>query len=136
MYRHGGRSQVTMMRSGCVQASSKSEIAEHGRWRTQNRDMRPCQNTRVRALWRTASTSHFFVCKVWIFRSFNGIICFCFSMPLFFEEFMELKGGGVLLFQREGLKNNFAMKGGGVFYQNPPYLLYPPPPASRKNSIL
>jgi hypothetical protein len=37
MYRRGGRSQVTMRRTGCVRAVSKAEIAEHGRWRTQNR---------------------------------------------------------------------------------------------------
>jgi hypothetical protein len=37
MFRQGGRSQVTMRRAGCVWASSKDEIAEHGRWRTQNR---------------------------------------------------------------------------------------------------
>jgi hypothetical protein len=37
MYRRGGRSQVTMRRAGCVRAESKAEIAEHGRWRTQNR---------------------------------------------------------------------------------------------------
>jgi hypothetical protein len=37
MYRRGGRSQVTMRRAGCVRAASKAEIAEHGRWRTQNR---------------------------------------------------------------------------------------------------
>jgi hypothetical protein len=35
-------------------------------------DMIPCQDTTMRALWRTTSISHFFVCKVWIFRSFNG----------------------------------------------------------------
>jgi hypothetical protein len=37
MYRRGGRSQVTMRRSGCVRAASKDEIAEHERWITQNR---------------------------------------------------------------------------------------------------
>jgi hypothetical protein len=37
MYRRGGRSQVTMMTAGCVWAASKAEIAEHGRWRTNNR---------------------------------------------------------------------------------------------------
>jgi hypothetical protein len=36
-YRRGGRSQVTIRRAGCVRAASKAEIAEHGRWRTQNR---------------------------------------------------------------------------------------------------
>jgi hypothetical protein len=29
-------------------------------------DMRPCQNTTMRALWRTPSTSHLFACNVWI----------------------------------------------------------------------
>jgi hypothetical protein len=37
MYRRGGRSQVTMRRAGCVWAESKTEIAEHVRYRTQNR---------------------------------------------------------------------------------------------------
>jgi hypothetical protein len=37
MYRRGGRSQVTMRRAGCVRAAPKAEIAEHGRWRAQNR---------------------------------------------------------------------------------------------------
>jgi hypothetical protein len=37
MYIRGGRSQVAMRRAGCVRAASKSENAEHGRWRTQNR---------------------------------------------------------------------------------------------------
>jgi hypothetical protein len=37
MYRRGGRSQVTTRRAGCVRAASKAEIAELGRWRTQNR---------------------------------------------------------------------------------------------------
>jgi hypothetical protein len=37
MYRRGGRSQVTMRRADCVRSASKAEIAEHGRWRTQNR---------------------------------------------------------------------------------------------------
>jgi hypothetical protein len=37
MYKQGGRSQVTTRRAGCVRAASKAEIAEHGRWRTQNR---------------------------------------------------------------------------------------------------
>jgi hypothetical protein len=36
MYRRGGRSQVTMRRVGCGRAEAKAEIAEHGRWRTQN----------------------------------------------------------------------------------------------------
>jgi hypothetical protein len=37
IYRRGGRSQVTMRRAGCVREASKAEIAEHGRWITQNR---------------------------------------------------------------------------------------------------
>jgi hypothetical protein len=37
MYRRGGRSQVTTIRTGCVRAASKAEIAEHGRSRNQNR---------------------------------------------------------------------------------------------------
>jgi hypothetical protein len=37
MYKRGGRSKVTMRRTGCVRAASKAEIAEHGRWRTQNK---------------------------------------------------------------------------------------------------
>jgi hypothetical protein len=37
MFRRGGRSQVTMRRAGCVWAAFKAEIAEHGRWRTENR---------------------------------------------------------------------------------------------------
>jgi hypothetical protein len=37
VYRRGGRSQVTMRRAGCVWEASKAEIAEHGRWITQNR---------------------------------------------------------------------------------------------------
>jgi hypothetical protein len=37
MYRQGGCSRVAMRRAGCVRAASKAEIAEHGRWRTQNR---------------------------------------------------------------------------------------------------
>jgi hypothetical protein len=35
--RRGGRSEVTMRRTGCVRAVSKAEITEHGRWRTHNR---------------------------------------------------------------------------------------------------
>jgi hypothetical protein len=64
--------------------------------------MGPCKNTTMRALWRTASTSHFFLCKVWIFRSFNGGVFFCFSMPLFFERFMEFKGAGLITFSKKG----------------------------------
>jgi hypothetical protein len=60
-------------------------------------DMRPCQNTTMRALWSTAYTSHFFACKVWIFRSFNGGVFLLFFMPLFFEGFMEFKGRGGLI---------------------------------------
>jgi hypothetical protein len=63
-------------------------------------DMGSCQNTTMRALWRTASTSYFFVCKVWNFRSFNGGVFF--SMPLFFEGFMEFKGGGLITFSKRG----------------------------------
>jgi hypothetical protein len=37
MYRSGGRSQVTTRRAGFVRAASKAELAEHGRWITQNR---------------------------------------------------------------------------------------------------
>jgi hypothetical protein len=37
MYRRGGRSQLTMRRAGCVWASSRAEIEEHGRWRTQSK---------------------------------------------------------------------------------------------------
>jgi hypothetical protein len=97
-------------------------------------DTRPCQNTTMRALWRTASTSQFFVCKVWIFRSFNGEFFFCFLCLCFLKGSWSSREGGVLLlFQRGGLKNNFARRGGGVFYQIPPSLLYftllyPPPP--------
>jgi hypothetical protein len=52
-----------------------------GELRTGN--IRPCQNTTMRALWRTASTSHFFACKVWIFRSYMGEILFCFYAFVF-----------------------------------------------------
>jgi hypothetical protein len=92
--------------------------------------MRPCLNITTRALWRTASTSHFFVCKVWIFRSFNGGFFFgFFSMPLLCEAFMEFKGGGVLLlFQRGGLKNDFERKGGILLSDPPLYFTRPPPP--------
>jgi hypothetical protein len=97
--------------------------------------MRPCQNTTIRILWRTTSTSHFFVCKVWIFRSFNGGVFLLFFMPLFSEGFMEFKRGGFLLmFQRGGLKNDFARR--GSFIGPPPLFTLPaPPPASRNNSI-
>jgi hypothetical protein len=37
MYRRGGRSQVTTRCACCVRAASIAEIAEHGRFRTQNR---------------------------------------------------------------------------------------------------
>jgi hypothetical protein len=52
---------------------------------------------------------------------------FFFSMPLFFEGFMEFKGrGGVLLlFQRGGLKNDFARK--GWYFIRPPLFTLPPP---------
>jgi hypothetical protein len=66
-------------------------------------DMRSWQNTTMRALWRTASTSHFFAYKVWIFRSFNGGVLLLFFMPLFFEGFMDFKGGGGLItFSKRG----------------------------------
>jgi hypothetical protein len=84
MYRGGGPSQVTTRRAGCVRAASKAEIAEDGQWRTQNRDTSPCLNTTMRARWRTASTPHFFVCKVWIFRSFNGGVFLLFFYAFVF----------------------------------------------------
>jgi hypothetical protein len=37
MHRQGGRSHVTMRGAGCVRASTKSELTEHGRRRNQNR---------------------------------------------------------------------------------------------------
>jgi hypothetical protein len=88
---------------------------EYGEPRTEA--MRPCLNTTMRALWRTAYTSHLFVCKVWIFRSFNGGVFFgFFSMPLLRVGFMEFKGGGGLItFSKGGFKNDLARKR-GVFY--------------------
>jgi hypothetical protein len=123
---------------GCIEdeAGDKSPsegqvvFGQHPKLKLQNMDngelraeaMMPCLNTTMRALWRTASKSHFFVCKVWIFRSFNGGGFFCFFLCLCFcEGFMELKGGGVLLlFQRGGINNDFARKGGEVLSLNPP----------------
>jgi hypothetical protein len=79
---------------------------QHPKLKLQNMDggelkteaMRPCLNITMRALWRTASTSHFFVCKAWIFTSFNGGFFFWFfSMPLLCKGFMEFKGGGGLI---------------------------------------
>jgi hypothetical protein len=46
-------------------------------------DMRPCQNTTMRALWRTSSTSQF-ICKVWSFRSFNGGVFILFFYAFIF----------------------------------------------------
>jgi hypothetical protein len=77
-------------------------FGQHPKLKLQNMDggelitggMRPCLNTTMKALWRTASTSHFFVCKVWILRSFNGGVFLLFFYAFVFEGFMEFKGGG------------------------------------------
>jgi hypothetical protein len=37
VYGRYGRSHMTTRRVGCARAASTAEIAEHGRWRTQNR---------------------------------------------------------------------------------------------------
>jgi hypothetical protein len=84
MYIRGGRSQVTMRRAGCVQAAPKAEIPEHGRRGTQNRGYEAMPEHNNERLWRTASTSHFFVCKVWIFRSFNGGVFLLFFYAFVF----------------------------------------------------
>jgi hypothetical protein len=97
--------------------------------------MRPFLNTTTRALWRTASTSHFFACKVWIFRSFNaGVFFGFFSMHLLCVGFMEFKGGGVLLlFQRGELKNIWRGRGGGILLNPPPFFTLHVSPPSRNN---
>jgi hypothetical protein len=91
-------------------------------------DMMPCQNTTMRTLWRTASTSHVFACKVWIFRSFNGAFFFC-VLCLFFKGFTEFKTGGSCYFFKEGdLKTILRGRGGSFIGSTYPSLLYPPPP--------
>jgi hypothetical protein len=56
-------------------------------------------------------------------------------MPLFFEGFMEFKGGGGLItFLRGGPKNDFAGKG-GLSSEPPPLFTLSVIPALPKNSI-
>jgi hypothetical protein len=69
MYRRGGRSQVTTRRAGCVRASSKAEIAEHGQWRTQKRGYE-------------AMSEHYNESS----DLSMGEFFFCFSMPLFLKD--------------------------------------------------
>jgi hypothetical protein len=88
----------------CVQKPKlKLQSMDDGEPRTEA--MRPCLNTTTRALWRTASTSHFFVCKVWIFRSFSGF----FFLWVFFYAFawygihgVQGRGGGIITFSKRG----------------------------------
>jgi hypothetical protein len=115
----------------------KLKLQNMGGGELRTEDMMPCQNTTMRALWRTASTSHFFVCKVWIFRSFNGevfsfvFLCLCFLK----DSGSSREGVGVLLlFQRGGLKNDFARKGGGLLSDPPTPLYFTRPPPLRERT--
>jgi hypothetical protein len=50
-------------------------------------------------------------------------------MPLFFEGFMEFKGGGgSYYFFKEGDIKTILQGGGGLLSDPPPSLLYPTPP--------
>jgi hypothetical protein len=69
------------------QSGAQAVSGQHPKLKFQNMDggelktgyMSPCQDTTMVALWRTASTSHFFAGKVWIFRSFKeGAFSFVF----------------------------------------------------------
>jgi hypothetical protein len=108
----------------------KLQNMDGGELRTES--MRPCLNITMRALSRNASASHLFVCKVWIFKSFNGGVFFWFFLCLFFvKDSWSSRGGVLLLFQRGKLKNDFARKSRGVLLLDPPpppSLLYPFPP--------
>jgi hypothetical protein len=74
-------------------------------------DMSPCQSTIMRALLTTTSTSHFIVCKVWIFRSSKGGVFLLFFMVLFLG-IHGVQGGGSYYFFKEGdYKNEFTRKG-------------------------
>jgi hypothetical protein len=80
-------------------------------------------NTTMRALWRTASTSHFFLCKVCIFISFSGGVFLSFFLYLcFLKDSWSAREGGSYYFFKEGDLKTILRGGGGVFYQ-----IYPPP---------
>jgi hypothetical protein len=94
-------------------------------------DMSPCQNTTMRALWRTTSASHYLECKVWILRSFNQRVFFCF-LCLCFEGFMAFKGGTSYYFFKEGDYKNYFTRRGVPLSDPTPSFLYPPPPRFAK----
>jgi hypothetical protein len=80
----------------------KSQNMSGGELRTE--DTRPCQNTTMRALWRMASTSHFLVCKVWIFISFNGGVFLLFFYAFVFWRIhgVQGRGEGLITFSKRG----------------------------------
>jgi hypothetical protein len=130
---------------GCIEeeAGHKSPqegqavFGQHPKLKLQNMDrgelrteaMRPCMNTTMRALWRTASTSHFFVCKVWIFRSFNGGVFLLFFLCLCFlkDSWSSREGGGLIIFSKRGTYKRFCEEGGGDSFIRPPPLYLPVP---------
>jgi hypothetical protein len=81
----------------------------------------------MRALWRTASTSHFFVCKVWIFRSFKGGLYLLIFMPLFLRSHGVQGRRGLIAFSKRGDTNTSLQGRGGSFFGLPPFFFYPPP---------
>jgi hypothetical protein len=133
MYRRGGRSQVTKRRAGCAQAASKADIAEDGRWRTQNRGYEAMseynnESTLEDRVYITLLCMKSMDLQIFQWGFFFGF----FYMPLLCEGFTEFKRGGVLLlFQRGGLKNDFARRG-ALLLNPPPSLLFPPPPRVAK----
>jgi hypothetical protein len=76
----------------------------------------------MRALLKTVSTSHFFVCKVWIFRSFKGGVIYFYAFDLGFKEFKGLHKAGL-------------QERGGIILTPPPLFLPGLPPTSRNNLI-
>jgi hypothetical protein len=113
----------------------KLKLQNMGGGELKSGDTSPSQNTTMRALWRTASTSHFFACKVWIFRSFNGGVFLLFFMLLFLKDSWSSREGGIITFSKRGTIKAILQGGGVLFWIQTPSFLYPPPPASRNNLI-
>jgi hypothetical protein len=62
-----------------------------------------CLKTIMRSLWRTASKSHFSVCKVWSITSFNEVFFFCFFLFLFLvKDSWNSREGVIIIFSKRG----------------------------------
>jgi hypothetical protein len=115
MYRRGGRSQVTMRRAGCVPAASKAETAEHGRWRTQNMGYEAMSEHYNESTLEDRIYITLLCMKGMDLQIFQWVIFLLFFYAFVFRRIHGVQGRGVLLlFERGGLKNDFARKGGWI----------------------